>query len=105
MKIYQGATYKYPIQIKINGEILPLDDIRQIAFAFGKDLIKTYPTDDEIRREGNKLIVTLSKDDTMSLSLNEMLRLQSRIVFKDGSIKFTKSKPIAVVDTQFSEDS
>lgn len=103
MKIYQGATYKYPIQIKINDEILLLDDIQKIEFAFGKNLIKTYPTDKTIQCEENKLTVVLSKDDTLSLSLNEILKLQARITFKDGSIKFTKSKPIAVVDTLFSE--
>ena len=104
MKIYQGATYKIPIQIKINNEILAIDDTKKIEFAFGEKLIKTYPSNhDDIKRDGNKLTVFLSSEDTLLLPADKVLRVQSRITFSDNSIKFTKLKSIAVVSTQFSK--
>ena len=104
MKIYQGATYKIPTQIEIDNKILNIDDTKKIEFAFGEDLIKTYPSKNkDIERSGNKLIVFLSSDDTLSLPADKVLRVQSRITFDDGSVKFTKSEPIAIVSTQFSK--
>lgn len=102
-KIYQGATYKIPIQIKIDNEILNIDDIKKIEFAFGEKIIKTYPcNNEEVERDDNKLIVFLSTQDTLSLTAN-MVLVQSRITFNDNSVKFTKLKSIAVVSTQFSK--
>lgn len=102
MTIQRGATYKYPIQIKIKSEVLPLDSIQKIEFSFGNYLIKEYPKDDSIEREENILTISLSEEDTLSLPVTNNLRLQLRVTFHDGSIKFTKSRPIIVVDTQFS---
>lgn len=105
MKIYRGATYSYPIQIKINKEVLSLEDIQRVEFAFGDDLIKTYPSsDNEVERDDNKLIVKLTAEDTLSLTPNEPQRLQARVVFNDDSIKFTKGISFVAIDTQFSEE-
>lgn len=102
MTIQRGATYRYPTQIKVKNEILSLDNVQKIEFSFGNYLIKEYPKNNSIERDGNILIISLNEEDTLSLPVTNNLRLQSRIIFNDGSIKFTKSKPIIVVDTQFS---
>lgn len=101
MKFYRGATYKLPIRLLKDNTGLSLDDIEQVDFSFGSDLIKSYPADSSItREEENKLIVFLSSDDTLSLK-EGMARLQARIVFKDNDAKFTKEKSYVAVTTQF----
>jgi hypothetical protein len=52
-------------------------------------------------KDKNTLIFPLTEKDTLSLPVSTNLRFQCRIVFQDESIKFTKSKPIIVVNTQF----
>jgi hypothetical protein len=102
MKIYKGATYNLPVQIKINKETLPLNDVKKVEFAFGDNLIKTHPSND-VERNGDKLIVKLSAQDTNSLEQDIVQKLQARITFNDNSIKFTKLKSFVAVETRFSE--
>jgi hypothetical protein len=100
MIIYKGATYSYPIQIKINKEVLSLDDIKKIEFAFGDTLIKTHPSN-SVMRDGDKLIVKLSEQDTYSLEQDVIQKIQARVTFNDDTIKFTKPKSFAAVETNF----
>lgn len=104
MKIYQGATYKIPIKLKVKNEVLDFTDIQSVDFSFGDVIIKSYPENQDIQIEDNKLIIYLSADDTMSLPAEKLskLKLQTRITFTDGMIKFAKDEPINVVSTQFS---
>lgn len=104
MRIYQGATYKIPIQIKIKNEVLDINDVEKVEFAFGKNLIKKYPSNDKtVERDENKLTVFLSSEDTLSLPTDKVLRIQSRITFNSGDIKFTESESIVVISTEFSK--
>jgi hypothetical protein len=104
MKLYQGATYKIPIKLKIKNEDLNISDINKVDFAFGDDIVKSYPDSQDIKKENNKLIIYLSSEDTMKLPAEKLskLKLQTRITFKDGMIKFAKDEPINVISTKFS---
>lgn len=101
MTIQRGATYRYPIQLKIKNETLSIEDIKEITFSFGSALTRKYPSDKIIMQDKNTLIFPLTEEDTLSLPVSNNLRFQCRIVFQDETIKFTKSKPVMVVNTQF----
>lgn len=106
MNIYRGGTYNIPISIKINGEVLSLDDVKSIDITFEGALTKSYPTDsDDVKVEGDKLIVHLSEADTLNILPNGLIHIQARIVFNDESVKFSKTHGAYVRDTEFRDAS
>ncbi len=98
-ELYQGATYNLPIHVKIGDKIVTKNDIVEIEFCFGH-LYKKYTREAAVF-ENEAFIVSLSKEDTLSIPDNSKRDFQVKVCFGDGSVKFSECYPFIMKHTHF----
>ena len=100
MVIVQGNTYRLPIRVKINGNVITDKDVKIVEFTFGCSK-KKYPQ--EVTFEDDCFIVPMSQKDTLSLPTKKPSRYQVRVMFKDDSVKGTDPKEFVVTPSESKE--
>lgn len=95
LKIYQGSTYRLPFKLKISGEYITPEDVKEIELSLGKILKVTYPEVITYDYENKCFILPLTQENTFLIKkVNEY---QVRILFADGSVKSTDKIPTEIV--------
>lgn len=100
MTFVQGNTYRLPILLKINGEIITDKDVKKVEFIFD-DVKKYYPQD--VTFDGQHFICNLSQKDTFSFATIGFPKYQARVLFNDDVVKGTNSIEFEVVGAQSKE--
>ena len=102
MIIHKGASYEYPINLKIGGKVIHKDDVKQVDFFF-EDLKKTYP-DGDVTHDGESFILPLSVKDTSSMNPTPSSPLEVKVVFKSDVVKIDKKTTYTVIDTRSAKE-
>jgi len=103
-QLYQGATYKLPIKLNIDGQTVTEKDVARVDFIFGT-LIKSYPQNaDCITCEDGVFTVSLTCKDTAQIPAPKQWHLQAKVTFNDGSVKPSKCTPFFMNSTHFPKE-
>ena len=98
-KLYQGASYKLPIEVKIGETTITDTDVSKVEFLFG-NVLKTYP-DNGVTYKDSKFIVDLTSNDTASIPSGVEKHLQANVHLKSGDYKPTECVPFIMKPTHF----
>lgn len=98
-KIKQGDAYALPIQIRLNGELIGVEDVEAAEFCLGDGLRKLYPGDVSYEAGDNTFYLTLTQSDTFSFPANGSVSLDIRVKFTGGDvIGVLRPETLAVYD-------
>lgn len=98
-KIKQGDAYALPIQIRLNGELIGVEDVEAAEFCLGDDLRKLYPGDVSYEAGDNTFYLPLTQSDTFSFPANGSVSLDIRVKFTGGDvIGVLRPETLAVYD-------
>jgi vancomycin resistance protein YoaR len=100
MIIIQGNTYDFPVKLKIRGADILDKDVKKVEFSF-ENVKKTYPKN--VSFDGSHFIVSLTQEDTLSLSTRRINNYQVRALFNDGRVKSTNPVEFIVVESESRE--
>ena len=85
-KIKQGDAYALPIQIRLNGELIGVEDVEAAEFCLGDGLRKLYPGDVSYEAGDNTFYLPLTQSDTFSFPANGSVSLDIRVKFTGGDV-------------------
>ena len=85
-KIKQGDAYALPIQIRLNGELIGVEDVEAAEFCLGDGLRKLYPGDVSYEAGDNTFYLPLTQSDTFSFPANGSVSLDIRVKFVGGNV-------------------
>ena len=89
-KIKQGDAYALPIQIRLNGELIGVEDVEAAEFCLGD---VSYEAGD------NTFYLPLTQSDTFSFPANGSVSLDIRVKFTGGDvIGVLRPETLAVYD-------
>lgn len=98
-KIKQGDAYALPIQIRLNGELIGVEDVEAAEFCLGDGLRKLYPGDVSYEAGDNTFYLPLTQADTFSFPANGSVTLDIRVKFTGGDvIGVLRPETLAVYD-------
>lgn len=98
-KIKQGDAYALPIQIRLNGELIGVEDVEAAEFCLGDGLRKLYPGDVSYEAGDNTFYLPLTQSDTFSFPANGYVSLDIRVKFTGGDvIGVLRPETLAVYD-------
>ena len=98
-KIKQGDAYALPIQIRLNGELIGVEDVEAAEFCLGDGLRKLYPGDVSYEAGDNTFYLPLTQSDTISFPANGSVSLDIRVKFTGGDvIGVLRPETLAVYD-------
>ena len=98
-KIKQGDAYALPIQIRLNGELIGVEDVEAAEFCLGDGLRKLYPGDVSYEAGDNTFYLPLTQSDTVSFPANGSVSLDIRVKFTGGDvIGVLRPETLAVYD-------
>lgn len=98
-KIKQGDAYALPIQIRLNGELIGVEDVEAAEFCLGDGLRKLYPGDVSYEAGDNTFYLPLTQSDTFSFQANGSVSLDIRVKFTGGDvIGVLRPETLAVYD-------
>ena len=98
-KIKQGDAYALPIQIRLNGELIGVEDVEAAEFCLGDGLRKLYPGDVSYEAGDNTFYLPLTQSDTFSFPANGSGSLDIRVKFTGGDvIGVLRPETLAVYD-------
>lgn len=98
-KIKQGDAYALPIQIRLNGELIGVEDVEAAEFCLGDGLRKLYPGDVSYEAGDNTFDLPLTQSDTFSFPANGSVSLDIRVKFTGGDvIGVLRPETLAVYD-------
>ena len=98
-KIKQGDAYALPIQIRLNGELIGVEDVEAAEFCLGDGLRKLYPGDVSYEAGDNPFYLPLTQSDTFSVPANGSVSLDIRVKFTGGDvIGVLRPETLAVYD-------
>ncbi len=98
-KIKQGDAYALPIQIRLNGELIGVEDVEAAEFCLGDGLRKLYPGDVSYEAGDNTFYLPLTQADTFSFPANGSVTLDIRVKFTGGDvIGVLRPEALAVYD-------
>lgn len=98
-KIKQGDAYALPIQIRLNGELIGVEDVEAAEFCLGDGLRKLYPGDVSYEAGDNTFYLPLTQADTFSFPANGSVSLDIRVKFTGGDvIGVLRPETLAVYD-------
>lgn len=102
MIIHKGASYEFPINLKIGGKVIHKDDVNQVDFLF-EDLKKTYPNGG-VTHDGESFVLPLSVKETASMNPTPSAPLEVKVTFKSDVVKIDKKTTYTVIDTRSAEE-
>lgn len=85
-RIKQGDAYALPIQIRLNGELIGVEDVEAAEFCLGDGLRKLYPGDVSYEAGDNTFYLPLTQSDTFSFPANGSVSLDIRVKFTGGDV-------------------
>lgn len=98
-KIKQGDAYALPIQIRLNGELIGVEDVEAAEFCLGDGLRKLYPGEVSYEAGDNTFYLPLTQADTFSFPANGSVSLDIRVKFTGGDvIGVLRPETLAVYD-------
>lgn len=98
-KIKQGDAYALPIQIRLNGELIGVEDVEAAEFCLGDGLRKLYPGEVSYEAGDNTFYLPLTQADTFSFPANGSVTLDIRVKFTGGDvIGVLRPETLAVYD-------
>lgn len=98
-KIKQGDAYALPIQIRLNGELIGVEDVEAAEFCLGDGLRKLYPGEVSYEAGDNTFYLPLTQADTFSFPANGSVTLDIRVKFTGGDvIGVLRPEALAVYD-------
>ena len=98
-KIKQGDAYALPIQIRLNGELIGVEDVEAAEFCLGDGLRKLYPGDVSYEAGDNTFYLPLTQSDTFSFPATGSVSLDIRVKFTGGDvIGVLRPETLAVYD-------
>ena len=103
IKIKQGDEYVIPVEIKINGEKVPIEDVEAVEFRTG-DVRKVYPDDVGYDGETGCFQMKLTQEDTFSLPADDAVQFDVRVKFRGGTVIGTQKVTVFVVVDALSEE-
>lgn len=98
-ELYQGSSYKLPIEVKIGETIITDTDVSKVEFLFSH-VLKTYP-DNGVTYKDNTFIVDLTSKNTASIPAGIEKHLQAKVHFKSGDTKHTECIPFVMKPSHF----
>ena len=98
-KIKQGDAYALPIQIRLNGELIGVEDVEAAEFCLGDGLRKLYPGDVGYEPGDSPIYLPLTPSDTVSFPASGSVSLDIRVKFTGGDvIGVLRPETLAVYD-------
>lgn len=102
--IKQGDAYSIPVGVTLNGAAIALSDIETAEFMLGSGVRKLYPGDAIFNPDDNFFYVSLSQEDTFSLTANSAVELDVRVKFSGGNVMGAKKMVYVTVADAVSEE-
>ena len=98
MKIKQGDAYSVPIQVKLNGEPLVMENVETVEFYIG-GYRKLYPSEVTYDTSDGYFYIPVTQEETFSWTANSPVMLDARVKFIGGNVQgIEKPVSIGVVD-------
>lgn len=103
LKIKQGDECVIPVEIRINGGKVPIEDVEAVEFRTG-DVRKVYPDDVGYDGEEGSFQMKLTQEDTFSLPADDAVQFDVRVKFRGGTVIGTQKVTVFVVVDALSEE-
>lgn len=84
-KIKQGDSYKLPLKLTIDGELIAIQDIQTVEVYVG-NIRKIYPGDVEYNTGDQMFYIPLTQDETFSFEANSGVSVDVRVKFTGGDV-------------------
>ncbi len=86
VNIKQGDAYSLPVQIRLGGAALDIDNVELVEFCVGGTLRKLFPEDVRYDNGTQTFYLPLTQGETFSFQENAAVQMDVRVKFLGGAV-------------------